>query len=350
VFSVQETLTPAAFNAKRQESDSTMIILKPQPLPRGSFHETVSSINRAPLTAQGITTLQVNVGYRCNLACSHCHVEAGPDRTETMDGDTVDAVLLALATSPISTVDITGGAPELNPHFRRLVSSARQLGKQVIVRTNLAVLHEPGMEDLPVFYRDHDVELVASLPCYQKENVDAMRGSGTFAKCIASLKELNGLGYGRSDGLPLHLVYNPAGPFLPPSQGALEQDYRRELGGGHGVVFTSLYALANLPVGRFHDRLARSGELDRYRELLACAFNPATLDGVMCRTLLSVGWDGRLYDCDFNQVLGLTVGPDAPVHIGEFDYDALAGRTIRVGDHCYGCTAGHGSTCTGSTA
>jgi radical SAM/Cys-rich protein len=327
-----------------------MIILKPQPLPRGSFHDTVRSLRRDPLTAQGIATLQVNVGYRCNLSCSHCHVEAGPGRTETMDGGIVDAVLEALANSSISTVDVTGGAPELNPHFRRLVGSARDLGKNIIVRTNLAVLHEPGMADLPVFYRDHGVELIASLPCYRQDNVDSMRGSGTFAKCMTTLKELNRLGYGLQDYLPLHLVYNPAGPFLPPSQGALEQDYRRELGGRYGVSFTTLYALTNMPIGRFHDRLTRSGDLDQYRDLLACSFNPATLDGVMCRTLLSVGWDGRLYDCDFNQVLGLTVDPSVPAHINAFAYDALARRTIRIGDHCYGCTAGHGSTCTGSTA
>jgi radical SAM/Cys-rich protein len=326
-----------------------MITLTPQPRPRGSFNETIRSLRREPLTAQGITTLQVNVGYRCNLACSHCHVDAGPGRTETMDGNTVDAVLAVLTRNPIITLDVTGGAPELNPHFRRLVSSARQLGKHVIVRTNLAVLHEPGMADLPIFYRDQVVDLVASLPCYREDNVDGMRGSGTFAKCISSLRELNSLGYGLRGGLPLHLVYNPSGPFLPPRQGTLEQDYRRELGDRHGVSFTTLYALANLPIGRFHDRLVRSGELDRYRDLLACAFNPATLDGVMCRTLLSVGWDGRLYDCDFNQVLGLTVGPDAPAHIRDFDYDALSRRTICIGDHCYGCTAGHGSTCTGST-
>lgn len=327
-----------------------MIVLKQQPLPRGSFHETVRSLSSEPLSAQGVTTLQVNVGYRCNLSCSHCHVEAGPARTETMDGNTVNAVLAVLSRSAIATLDVTGGAPELNLHFRRLVSSAHRLGKHVIVRTNLAVLHEPGMADLPVFYRDNRVDLVASLPCYQGKNVDDMRGNGTFAKCIASLKELNGLGYGLQDGLPLHLVYNPSGPFLPPSQGALEQDYRRELGNRYDVSFTTLYALANLPIGRFHDRLERSGELDRYRALLACAFNPATLNGIMCRTLLSVGWDGRLYDCDFNQVLGLTVGPESPAHINDFDYDALARRTICIGDHCYGCTAGHGSTCTGSTA
>ena len=327
-----------------------MIILTPRPLPRGSFPDTVRSVRNEPLTAQGITTLQVNVGYRCNLTCTHCHVEAGPGRMETMDRETIDRVLRALAESPLATLDITGGAPELNPHFRRLAGAARQLGKRIIVRTNLAVLHEPGMEDLPSFYREQDVELVASLPCYQQENVDGMRGSGTFAKCIASLRTLNSLGYGLPGGRLLHLVYNPAGPFLPPSQGALEEDYRRVLGERHGISFTALYALANMPIGRFRDRLARSGELDRYRDLLACSFNPAALDGVMCRSLLSVGWDGRLYDCDFNQVLGLPVDPAAPGHIAAFEYGPLACRTIRVGDHCYGCTAGHGSTCTGATA
>ena len=327
-----------------------MIILKPRPLPRGSFPDAVRSVRNEPLTAQGITTLQVNVGYRCNLACAHCHVEAGPGRTEAMDRETIDSVLRALAESPLATLDITGGAPELNPHFRGLVSTARQLGKRIIVRTNLAVLHEPGMEYLPSFYREQNVELVASLPCYRQENVDGMRGTGTFAKCIASLRTLNSLGYGLPGGRLLHLVYNPAGPFLPPRQGALEQDYRRELRDQHGVSFTTLYALTNMPIGRFRDRLTRSGELERYHELLACAFNPAALDGVMCRTLLSVGWDGRLYDCDFNQVLGLTAGPDVPSHIRDFSYEALAGRTIRVGDHCYGCTAGSGSSCNGTTS
>jgi radical SAM/Cys-rich protein len=326
-----------------------MIVLKPQPQRRGPFHDRVRAIRPEPLTTQGIATLQVNVGYRCNLSCTHCHVEAGPGRSEVMDGGTVDAVLRVLADSPIAVVDITGGAPELNPHFRRLVSAARRLGKSIIVRTNLAVLQETGREDLPPFYRDHDVELIASLPCYLRENVDAMRGSGTFEKCITSLRSLNGLGYGMPGGRPLHLVYNPAGPFLPPQQGSLEQDYRRELRDRYGVSFTTLYALTNMPIGRFQERLARSGELERYRELLACSFNPAALDGVMCRTLLSVGWDGRLYDCDFNQVLGLTVDPDVPSHIRDFSYGALAGRRIRVGDHCYGCTAGSGSSCTGST-
>ena len=327
-----------------------MITLIPRHRPRGPFQETVRSLRPEPLAAQGISTLQVNVGYRCNLSCTHCHVEAGPARTEVMNGETVDLVLRALSASPIEILDITGGAPELNPHFRRLVSSARSFGKRVIVRTNLVVLHEAGMQDLPEIYQDHDVELIASLPCYLQENVDAMRGTGTFAKCIASLRTLNSMGYGLPGGRQLHLVYNPAGPFLPPRQGALEQDYRRELRDRHGVTFTTLYALTNMPIGRFGDRLTRSGELERYRELLACAFNPAALDGVMCRSLLSVGWDGRLYDCDFNQVLGLAAGPDVPSHISDFSYEALAGRAIRVGDHCYGCTAGSGSSCNGTTA
>ena len=327
-----------------------MIVLKPQPRRRGPFQETVRSLSREPLAAQDITTLQINMGYRCNLSCSHCHVEAGPGRTEVMEQGTIEAILRALRHSCIATVDITGGAPELNRHFRHLVSSVRSLGMQVLVRTNLAVLYEPGMEDLPSFYRDHAVELIASLPCYHQDTVDAMRGNGTFEKCISSLTALNVLGYGVPGGLPLHLVYNPAGPFLPPQQSALEQDYRRELRDRYSVSFSTLFALTNMPIGRFHERLARAGELERYQDLLACSFNPAALDDVMCRTLLSVGWDGRLYDCDFNQVLGLTVGPGVPAHIREFSFETLSRRTIRVGDHCYGCTAGSGSSCTGSTA
>lgn len=327
-----------------------MSILQPQPLPRGSFHDTLHSLSRAPLLSRTIVTLQVNMGYRCNLTCTHCHIEAGPGRRETMDGNTVDAVIAVLASSPIAVIDITGGAPELNLHFRRLVAGAHRFNKHVIVRTNLTVLNERGMGDLPMFFRDCNVEIIASLPCYQEKNVDGMRGSGVFARCIASLTLLNRLGYGMPGGLPLRLVYNPAGPFLPPHQDRLEQDYRRELGARYGISFTSLYALANMPIGRFRERLARSGELDRYRELLSDSFNPATLEGIMCRDQISVGWDGRLYDCDFNQVLGLTVDPSVPGHIGAFDHETLARRTVRVGDHCYGCTAGSGSTCAGAAS
>lgn len=326
-----------------------MILLKPQPLPHRSFHQRVLLASNEPLTAQGIETLQVNVGYRCNLSCSHCHVEAGPHRTECMDSGTIDAVLRALKENSIRTLDITGGAPELNPHFRRLVRAARDLVEQVIVRTNLAILHEPGMADLPDLYRSLRVELVASLPCYQQDNVDRMRGNGTFSRCIDSLRTLNSLGYGIPGGLILRLVYNPAGPFLPPSQAALERDYRRVLAGAYGVSFTSLYALANMPIGRFRERLARSEDLDRYQRLLSSSFNAETLDNLMCRTLLSVGWDGRLYDCDFNQILGMTVEHPSPGTIHAFSREPLARRTIRVGDHCYGCTAGHGSSCTGAS-
>ncbi len=314
-----------------------------------SFLDRVRKTAGEQLYAQAIDVLQVNVGYRCNLSCSHCHVEANPRRTESMDGETIDAVLTALAENPIATLDITGGAPELNPHFRRLVHSARDLGKQVLVRTNLAIYREPGMSDLPAFCRNQAVELVASLPCYQQENVDRMRGSGTFSRCIDALKELNSLGYGTESGLPLHLVYNPAGPFLPPLQAALEQDYRRVLRDRYGIAFTSLYALANMPIGRFRERLAIENDLIRYLELLVGSFNPATIEKVMCRTLLSVGWDGRLYDCDFNQILGITVDSAVPGDIRSFSHTALARRRICVGDHCYGCTAGHGSACTGAT-
>lgn len=324
-----------------------MITLRPQPL-RSSFHQRVLATSDRPLTARGIATLQVNVGYRCNLSCSHCHVEAGPHRKESMDSGTIDAVLRVLAEHPIETLDITGGAPELNPHFRSLVGSARALGKRVIVRTNLAIFHEPAMSDLPAFYREHAVELIASLPCYQQDNVDRMRGSGTFSQCIASLRTLNDKGYGIDGGLLLHLVYNPAGPFLPPHQAVLEQDYRRVLAGTYGISFTSLYALTNMPIGRFREQLEQTNDLGRYQDLLSGSFNPATLKGVMCRTQLSVGWDGRLYDCDFNQVLGMTVEPAATGHIRTFSHGPLATRTIRVGDHCYGCTAGQGSSCTGA--
>lgn len=308
------------------------------------FAERVLLARKAPLSASSVETLQVNMGYLCNQSCAHCHIEAGPGRSENMTRETADRVLSALATSPVGTLDITGGAPELNPHFRHLALNARTFGKRVIVRTNLTVLEEPGMEDLPEFYRDHEVELVASMPCYLEENVNRVRGSGTFAKCIAALRRLNALGYGREERMPLHLVYNPAGPFLPPAQASLEQDYKRELGSRHGIVFNRLFTFTNMPLGRFRDRLSQNRELDRYAGALACAFNPETLDKLMCRKLISVGWDGSLYDCDFNQALGLPVRVSAHRLITQFDHAALSSRLIAVGDHCYGCTAGAGST------
>ena len=308
------------------------------------FHTALQFSQKAPLTAIDVSTLQVNIGYRCNLACKHCHIEAGPSRTETMDRQTVDLVLLALANSGISTLDITGGAPELNPHFRYLVAQARKLGRRVIIRTNLSVFYEEGMARLPEFFRDHDVELVASLPYYREENVDRVRGTGSFNKCIAALQELNGLGYGGPGGKTLNLVYNPPGAFLAPDQKSLEIDYKKELKERFAIDFTRLYTFANMPIGRFRHFLVRTQNLDTYLDKLIGAFNPATLDTIMCKHLVSVGWDGKIYDCDFNQALGMPVNSGAPAHIRDFDLSALAQRAITVDDHCFGCTAGQGST------
>ncbi len=308
------------------------------------FQTRVLSAQKEPLKASDVSMLQVNIGYRCNLACKHCHVGGGPARTEMMDRETVDFLLRALTNSGITTLDITGGAPELHPLFRHVVVQARAAGKRVIARTNLAVFFENGLEDFPYFYRDNDVELVASLPYYREENVDRVRGDGTFAKCIAALRKLNSLGYGNSGDRVLNLVYNPPGAFLAPDQTVLEMEYRKELDALYGISFNRLYTFTNMPIGRFRDFLTRTQILGKYVDKLACAFNPATLDNVMCRRLVSVGWDGRLYDCDFNQVLGITVAAGASAHIREFDLSALAQRTISVDDHCFGCTAGQGST------
>ena len=307
------------------------------------FSARVLASQSDPLAAMEITTIQVNVGYRCNLACRHCHVEGGPLRTEVMERDTVDAVLAALASSGIGAVDITGGAPELNPHFRHLVAEARALGKHVIVRTNLAIFSDDGMAGLPEFYRDHDVELVASLPYYKEDKVDRVRGNGAFRKSIAALQRLNSLGYG-TGGRLLNLVYNPPGAFLAPDQTVLELEYKKELRDRFRISFNRLYTFTNMPIGRFREFLVRTGNLERYLDTLARAFNPATLGNIMCRHLISVGWDGRLFDCDFNQVIGLPVNPGAPDHITGFDRAALARRVIRTGDHCFGCTAGAGSS------
>ncbi len=312
---------------------------------RAKFPDRVQSVRGEPLTARGITVLQVNLGYRCNMACSHCHVSGGPVRSETMDSRTVDSVLRAFLESPIETLDITGGAPELNPHFRRLVFEARKEGRRVIARTNLTIFSEPGMHDLPEFYREQGVELIASLPCYLEENVIAVRGRGSFQKSIEALRRLNSLGFGNgSSGPALSLVYNPGGAVLPPAQGALEADYKRELMGRYGISFTRLFAFTNMPIGRYRDFLLHNGGVERYLDMLASAFNPDTLDTIMCRSLVNVSWNGSLHDCDFNQVLGFSTITGVPNHITSFDFQALASRKIAVDDHCYGCTAGQGST------
>lgn len=319
-------------------------------MPRTPFADALRAARPEPLRALPPSTLQVNLGRRCNLACTHCHLACGPGRTEAMDGATAALVLRALERSPFAVLDLTGGAPELNPHFRALVAGGRRAGRRVLVRTNLSVLLEPGMEELPAFLADQGAELIASLPCYLEENVDAVRGGGSFAKSLAALRLLNGLGFGVSPARPLSLVYNPRGPSLAPGQAALEADYRRQLAARHGVVFTRLLAFANLPVGRFRDALERAGALEPYLDRLAAAFNPATLDGVMCRSLVSVRWDGTIHDCDFNLALGMPVTCRESRRIGELDHGALSRRAIAVGEHCFGCTAGQGSSCLGAVA
>jgi radical SAM/Cys-rich protein len=309
------------------------------------FSEKLLSVKSGPLKALDIHILQVNLGYCCNMSCKHCHVSAGPARSEVMDTKTAEKVLRVLLDNPFDTLDLTGGAPELNSSFRLLVNGARDAGKHVIARTNLTIFFEKGMEDLPGYYHDREVELIASLPYYLEDNVDRVRGSGAFMKSIKALQTLNALGYGNgSSGPPLSLVYNPQGMFLAPAQCALEAEYKRELKDRFSVSFTRLYTFTNMPIGRFREFLARTGNLDKYQEKLSTAFNPATLDGIMCRHLVNVGWDGSLFDCDFNQVLGHKTASEVPRHLDNFDYAALAGRTIVVDDHCYGCTAGQGSS------
>ena len=306
-----------------------------------------------PISRHNLETLQVNLGYRCNQSCHHCHVNASPDRKEMMSRDTVDHVLAAIRPSGVATLDITGGAPELNPHFRDLVRAARALGVRVIDRCNLTVLNEPGFEDLAAFLASERVEIVASLPCYEHDNVDRQRGDGVFDSSILALRKLNALGYGRDEaGLELDLVYNPQGPTLPPAQQGLEGAYKRELGAHYGIVFSRLYTLANMPINRFGSTLVSQGRFASYMALLHSAHQAANLDGVMCRSLVSVDWRGYLYDCDFNQMLGIPLVADGKPrrHVSELARMSFDSLPIAVADHCYGCTAGQGSSCGGALA
>jgi radical SAM/Cys-rich protein len=296
-------------------------------------------------------TLQVNLGYRCNQQCLHCHVAAGPNRSETMSGETVALLIDSLRTGRFTTLDLTGGAPELNPSFRQLVAEARRLGMKVIDRCNLTILDEAGQEDLAEFLARHQAEIVASLPCYLEDNVDRQRGKDVFQRSIRALRVLNGLGYGHPNGeLPLNLVYNPQGPTLPPAQAGLEADYRRVLANEYGVRFNRLLALANLPIQRFGSTLLSLGQFDDYMALLKGSHSDENLADVMCRSLISVDWQGYLYDCDFNQMLGLGIHDQASrhLHLRELPRLTLDDRAIRVADHCYGCTAGQGSSCGGA--
>jgi radical SAM/Cys-rich protein len=318
------------------------------------FEETLRRHSQWPLVRDGVRTAQVNVGKLCNQACHHCHVDAGPKRTEIMTPATAERVLELLRVSPgVDTVDLTGGAPELCPSFATLVRGARAAGKRVIVRCNLTVIFEPGMEWLPAFYRDHDVHLICSLPCYTADNVDRQRGKGVFGKSIDALTLLNSVGYGRGDeAARLDLVYNPLGAFLPPEQTALEAKYREELDRLFGIRFDHLLTLSNLPVKRFAEMLVRSGEMDRYMSLLVAHFNAGTVPGLMCRSLVSIAYDGALHDCDFHQMeeIPLEAGGRSQTLWTLSSFGDLDRTRVATAPHCYGCTAGAGSSCGGALA
>ncbi len=303
------------------------------------------------LHAAAVHTLQVNVGKLCNQACKHCHVDAGPARTEVMARETAEQVVSAVRRFRIPVLDITGGAPELCPSFRFLVREGRSAGAHVIVRHNLTVMFEPGQEDLPEFFREQTVETVSSLPYFLEQQTDAQRGRGVFDKSLMALRRLNAVGYGtEGTGLVLNLVYNPVGAFLPPPQASIEADFRRELLARYGITFNCLYTITNMPIKRFLDYLRRSGNEERYMQKLVAAFNPETVAGLMCRQMVSVDWTGRLSDCDFNQMLELGVATELPQTIVEFDPEQFARRRIMTGTHCFGCTAGTGSSCGGAVA
>ena len=321
-------------------------------LPTPSFEDTLATHGQERLRAKSVSTLQVNMGKVCNQTCHHCHVDAGPQRTESMSRDTIDQIIEVLDRTPqISTVDITGGAPEMNPHFEYLVEQCRLRDRKVIDRCNLTVFYVKGKSHLPKFLAQHEVEIIASLPCYQEANVDQQRGKGVFDRSISALQTLNSLGYGvTGTGLNLHLVYNPQGVSLPPPQGELEQDYKAELMSRYGIQFNRLLTITNMPISRFLEDLQEADQVDSYYTLLVNSFNTTTVEDVMCRSLINVGWDGRLSDCDFNQMLDLPLQNDSPQWIKDFNLPTLEHRSIVVGSHCFGCTAGSGSSCGGALA
>jgi len=315
------------------------------------FDEKLKEHQLGKLRARSLDTLQVNVGKLCNQACRHCHVDAGPHQTGAevnMDRETTDLVIDILELGITRTLDLTGGAPELNPNFRRLVAAARDNDTHVMDRCNLSVLFQPGQEDLAAFLASHQVEVVASLPFYKRDRTDRQRGAGVFDLSIEGLKLLNRHGYGDTDALPVNLVYNPVGAYLPGNQAQLQAEYKRELFEHFGIRFNSLYCITNMPIHRFKDWLARSGNLASYMETLVNAFNPVAAGNVMCRDLISVAPDGTIHDCDFNQMLDLQLAGDAPRNLRDFDLERLRSRPVATGDHCLGCTAGAGSSCGGS--
>lgn len=318
------------------------------------MHATLPLLEKSDFPAirrNDLEVLQANLGYLCNQSCIHCHVNAGPRRKELMDKSTVDIILGFLRQSEVHTLDLTGGAPEMNPHFRYLVSESRKLGVQVMDRCNLTILEEPGYEDMEEFLAENQVDIVASLPCYLQDNVDLQRGNGVFEASIKGMKRLNAQGYGaEGSGLQLNLVYNPAGASLPPGQGELEAAFKKQLGEHFGVTFNQLFTITNMPIKRFGSWLISKGEFASYMQLLKDAYQPQNLDAVMCKNLISVDWQGYVYDCDFNQMLDLPlIAADRPkTHLNELLADQMSGLPIVVKDHCYGCTAGQGSSCGGA--
>ncbi|GGK79705.1 arsenosugar biosynthesis radical SAM (seleno)protein ArsS [Rufibacter glacialis] len=344
----------AAQNSPFADAGFQLEVLR-QPLPQGTvfpaFGQRLLDHGLWPLKPSHISILQVNLGKMCNQVCKHCHVDAGPDRKEIMTRETMQLCLEVLAKTDIPVVDLTGGAPEMNPHFRWFVEEISKLGRQLLVRCNLTIiLANPKYHDLPEFFRQHRVQVVSSLPYFTASRTDTQRGDGVFDKSIKALKMLNAVGYGHEDsGLTLDLVYNPAGAFLPGNQKALEGEFKRRLQQGYGITFNNLFAITNLPISRYLDYLISTGNYEPYMEKLVNAFNPAAAANVMCRHTLSVGWEGSLYDCDFNQMLDLPVEARAPRHLRDFNLEALSLRDIVVNQHCFGCTAGAGSSCGGET-
>jgi len=315
------------------------------------FSVKFEEIGEGSLKSCSIEIFQINLGKMCNMVCKHCHVDAGPDRTEIMEKETLEHCLAALSNSDIQKVDLTGGAPEMNPHFKWFVEEVRKLGKHVMVRSNLTILVTKKFADYGKFMTDNKVEIISSLPYYKASFTDKQRGEGTFNRSIEAIQKLNDLGYGKEGTeLTLNLVYNPIGAFLPPCQEGLEKDYKKELLNSHGLVFNSLFTITNMPISRYLDYLIQSGNYEKYMTKLVNSFNPVAAQNVMCKNTLSVSWDGYLYDCDFNQMLEMRVNHGAPTHIKEFDITQLEGRRILTGQHCYGCTAGAGSSCGGEIA
>ena len=332
------------------QAQNQINLLEKEKLQGTRFAAKLKEHDQFPLRPNPIDIMQVNLGYMCDLTCEHCHVDAGPDRTEIMSQETLEQILKAIDTTNVKTVDLTGGAPEMNPHFKWFVEELSKRDLNVIVRSNLTILVSNKIfRTYPEFMKENGVEIIASMPCYTQDNVDKQRGSGVFNRSIEALKVLNELGYGKDDAkLPLHLVYNPGGASLPPDQASLEKDYKVRLSEDWGIEFNNLYTITNLPISRYLDFLLAANKYEDYMDTLVNAYNPVAADNVMCKNTLSIDWEGYMYDCDFNQMLQLKVSHELQ-HIKDFDSQALLDRNIMIGQHCYGCTAGAGSSCQGTT-